>query len=155
VIRRAAGGYVVNELTSGGDVRDAAHSSWLIGTTLLAEVAWAALLYGLVLLVGAWLAGPSRLATTARARMAPMLVERPGLSWTMAAAAYLLVVWWGPTPALQRPLGVLVLGILGAAGFVLLRHIVATERRTLATTPDVPAQASRVQGVEVSSGPTA
>ena len=135
-------------------MRDAAHSSWLIGTSLLAEVAWAALLYGLVVLVGAWLAGPCRLATApgpgcARARGAP------GLSWTMAAAAYLLVVWWGPTPALQRPLGVLVLGILGAAGFVLLRQIVAAERRTLATAPDVPAQASPVQGVEVSSGPTA
>ena len=72
VIRQAAGNYIVNALTSGeGTIREAAHSSWLIGTTLLAEVGWAAVIYGLVAVTGAWLAGPTRIATAARARVAP------------------------------------------------------------------------------------
>ena len=41
VIRRVAGNYVVDQLTSGGDIRAAGHSAWLIGTTLLAEIGWA------------------------------------------------------------------------------------------------------------------
>ena len=151
VIRQAAGNYVVNALTSGeGDIRDAAHSSWLIGTTLLAELAWAAVIYGLVVVAGAWLAGPSRIATAARARVAPALADRPGLAWSAAVTAFLLVVWWGPTPALRRPLGVLVLGVLAAVGFDLLRRIAVAERAAPpATPPDVPEQAVRQDGLEV------
>ena len=32
--------------------------TWLIGTSLLAEVAWALIIYGIVILLGTWLAGP-------------------------------------------------------------------------------------------------
>jgi hypothetical protein len=152
VIRQAAGNYVVDALTSGnGDIRDAAHASWLIGTTLLAEVGWAAVLYGLVVVAGASLAGPSRIATAARARVAPALADRPGLSWAAVAAVYLLVVWWGPTPALRQPLGVLVLGVLAAVGFELFRRIAVAEATTSVTLPDVPSQQARQDGLEVRS----
>ena len=150
VIRQAAGNYIVNALTSGeGTIREAAHSSWLIGTTLLAEVAWAAVIYGLMAVTGAWLAGPTRIATAARARVAPTLADRPGLSWAAAGAVYLLVVWWGPTPALRQPLGVLVLGLLAAVGFELLRRVALTELRRSVTLPDVPSQQARQDGLEV------
>jgi hypothetical protein len=150
VIRQAAGNYVVNTLTSGaGDVRDAAHASWLIGTTLLAEIAWAAVIYGVVVVTGAWFAGPSRLATAARARVAPTLADRPGLAWAAFTTVYLLVVWWGPTPALRRPLGVLVLGVLAAVGFELLRRITVAERVLPGAAADVPTQTARQDGLEV------
>ena len=150
VIRQAAGNYIVNALTSGeGTIREAAHSSWLIGTTLLAEVAWAAVIYGLVAVTGAWLAGPTRIATAARARVAPTLADRPALSWAAAGAVYLLVVWWGPTPALRQPLGVLVLGVLAAVGFELLRRVTLAEPRRSVTLPDVPSQQARQDGLEV------
>jgi hypothetical protein len=150
VIRQAAGNYVVNALTSGeGNIRDAAHSSWLIGTTLLAEVAWAAVLYGVVVVAGAWLAGPSRIATAARARVAPTLADRPGLAWAAVGAAYLLVVWWGPTPALRQWPGVLVLGALAAIGFELLRRLIVAESTRPAAAADVPAQPSRQEPSEI------
>jgi hypothetical protein len=153
VIRQAAGNYVVNALTSGGgDIRDAAHASWLIGTTLLAELAWAAVIYGLVVVTGAWLAGPSRIATAARIRVAPVLAERPGLAWSAVAVAYLLVVWWGPTPALRQWLGVLVLGVLAAIGFELLRRLIVAEHALPATAADVPSQSTRQDGLEVRTG---
>jgi hypothetical protein len=127
VIRRIAGNYVVDQLTNGGDVRDAAHSTWLIGTTLLAEIGWAGIVYGLVVTAGAYLAGPSRVATAVRARSGPVVADRPGLAVTACAVAFLLVVWWGPTPALRRPLGVLVLAVLLAIGLETLRRIVVRE----------------------------
>jgi hypothetical protein len=150
VIRQAAGNYVVNALASGASIRDAAHSAWLIGTTLLAEIAWAGVMYGLVIVAGAWLGGPSKSAIAARARVAPLLADRPGLAWTVVAATFLLVVWWGPTPALRRPLGVVFLGVLTAIGFELLRRIAVAEHEP-ASAQNVPAQLAREQASEVRS----
>ena len=145
VIRRVAGNYVVDQLTSGGDIRAAGHSAWLIGTTLLADIGWAGVVYGLVVLAGTFLAGPSTAAVAVRARVAPLVAVRPGLTWTTLGIVYLLVVWWGPTPALRRPLGVLLLAALLAVGFEALRRIVVseyTDRLVVPATAGVPAQAA-------------
>jgi hypothetical protein len=150
VIRRVAGNYVVDQLTSGTvSIRDAAHSAWLIGTTLLAEIGWAALVYGLVVVVGTWLAGPSTWAVRARSRVAPVLVGRPGLAWTVAALVYVLVVWWGPTPALRKPLGIVVLGVLAAAGFELLRRLALAETAVPDHATTLPAQPVRDRGAHI------
>jgi len=139
VLRRLAGNYVVDALTNGGELRDAAHSTWLVGTSLLGEIGWAGVIYGVVIVAGSWLAGPSRTARDLRARTAPVLVERPGLSWTLLGVAFLLGVWWGPTPALRRPIGVLVLTALVAAGFELLRRQVVAEQPAAQEDDAVPA----------------
>ncbi|MGZ4594629.1 MAG: hypothetical protein ACXV3C_12250 [Actinomycetes bacterium] len=138
VIRRLAGNYVVDALTTGGTVRDAANSTWLIATTLLATIGWAAIIYGIVVVAGAWLAGPSKPALATRNRMAPVLVDRPGLAWTILGGVFLLIVWWGPTPALHNVLGVIVLGALAAAGFEVLRRIVVAEQAEEAEAPAAP-----------------
>ena len=93
VVRRAVGSYIVDALASGESVRDAVGSSWIIGTSLLAEVAWALIVYGVIILIGTWLAGPSRSARV-RAFIGPTLRDRPGLAWGTLAAVYLLVVLW-------------------------------------------------------------
>jgi hypothetical protein len=151
VIRRVAGNYVVDQLTNAGDIRAAGHSAWLIGTTLLAEIGWAGVVYGLVVLAGTFLAGPSTVAVAVRARIAPLAAVRPGLTWTTIGIGYLLLVWWGPTPALRRPLGVLVLGALLAVGFEALRRIVVSEypgqlAAPAPATAGVPAQAAPAAG---------
>jgi hypothetical protein len=156
VIRRVAGNYVVDQLTSGGDIRAAGHSAWLIGTTLLAEIGWAGVLYGLVVVAGTFLAGPSTAAVEVRARIAPLVAARPGLTWTTLGGVFLLVVWWGPTPALRRPLGVLLLAALLAVGFEALRRIVVSEylHRTTAPVADgVPAQAGPAAGGAATTAP--
>ena len=127
VIRRAVGNYIVDALASGESVRDAVGSTWVIGTDLLAEVAWAIILYGLVILVGALLAGPSRYARRGRTAIAPTLRDRPGTGWAVLAGIYLLLVLWGPVPALRNWLGVLVLGALIALGFEAFRRVVVEE----------------------------
>ena len=59
VIRRAAESYIVDALADGETIREAVDSSWLIGTSLLAQVAWALIVYGVFMVAAAYLAGPS------------------------------------------------------------------------------------------------
>ena len=139
LIRRVTGQYVVDALTTGGDIRDAASSAWLIGTSLLAVIGWSFLLYGLAVVAGAWLTGPSALARRSRDRMAPVLVGRAGLAWTAVGTVFLLLVWWGPTPAWHTLLGVVILAVLLATGFELLRRLVVAEQVEAVAAPEAPA----------------
>ena len=68
IIRNAAGSYLVDALTQGESAREAAGSAWIIGTSLLAAVGWALIVYGAVILLGALLAGPSGVARRVRQR---------------------------------------------------------------------------------------
>ena len=99
VARRAAGSYAIEELASPTS-HDVAERAWLIGSEILAEIGWAAIAYGVVIIAGSVLAGPTRYATAARTRLAPVLNERPGVVWAAVAGAYLLLILWGPTHAL-------------------------------------------------------
>ena len=120
VARRAAGSYAIEELASPTS-HDVAERAWLIGSEILAEIGWAAIAYGVVIIAGSVLAGPTRYATAVRSRLAPVLNERPGMVWAAVAGAYLLLILWGPTHALTTIWGVVLLGALLAAGVVALR----------------------------------
>ena len=110
VIRRVVGNYIVDTLSSGESVRDAIGSTWIIGTSLLAEVAWAAIIYGIVILIGTWLAGPMATRPGRAQAIAPALRDRPEIGWGILAVLYLLLVLWGPVPALRNWLGIILLG---------------------------------------------
>jgi hypothetical protein len=127
VIRRAVGNYIIDALSSGESVRDAIGSTWIIGTDLLAEVAWAVIIYGLVLVIGTILAGPWRYARRMRQALAPTFRERPEMGWSVLLVVFLLLVLWGPVPALRVWLGVLVLAALIALGFEAFRRVVLSE----------------------------
>ncbi len=127
VIRRAVGNYITDALASGESVRGAIDSSWLIGTSLLSEVAWALIVYGLVILLGTLLAGPWRYAARMRRAIGPTLRDRPGLVWGALAVVYLLLVLWGPVPALRNWVGILLLAGLVALGFEAFRRVVVGE----------------------------
>jgi hypothetical protein len=127
VIRRVAESYIVNALTSGVSLRDAADATWLIGTSLLAKVAWGLIIYGVIALIGVVLAGPSGWAQRFRAWLAPLLRDHPGTAWAVLAGAFLILVLWGPTPALRTWLGVLILAGLVAIGFEAFRRVCVGE----------------------------
>jgi hypothetical protein len=127
LIRRLVGSYLVDALAEGELARDAAGSSWIIGTALLAEVAWALVIYGVVMLLGAVLAGPSVVGRRARGAIGPTLRDRPGIAWAVLAGAYLLLVLWAPVPALRTWFGVLFLGALVALGFEAFRRLTVRE----------------------------
>ncbi|HET6448142.1 MAG TPA: hypothetical protein VFG31_03460 [Conexibacter sp.] len=137
VVRRVAGNYVVDALTSGGPLAPAAHATWQIATTLLAELAAVVIVVGAGAMLGAWVAGDGRRARWLRARFAPGLAERPDLAYGIAVLAYLVLVAWGPLSVLRRPVAIVVIGVLLLVGVAALR---AQVRRELAT-PAADAQA--------------
>ena len=138
VARRLAGEYAVNALTSPPS-QDAGKRAWLIGSEILGQIGVAAILYGVVVVLGAVLAGPTARGTAIRRWMAPVLDERTGIAWAAVAGAYLLLVLWGPTHALRTLWGIALLGALLAGGVVALR------RQTLRESAgDVPPPGVRV-----------
>lgn len=126
VARSVAGGYVVDALATTESVRPAVEATWTIGTSLLVEAATATLWYGVVLVLVAWLAGPTRLATGVRRLKAPFLRE-PRYAWGGLAVIVLLLIAWGPTPATRSPLPMLFLIALLALGVEALRRQTARE----------------------------
>ncbi|HEX7290234.1 MAG TPA: hypothetical protein VF250_03815 [Conexibacter sp.] len=144
VVRRIAGNQVADALTSGGPLDPAAHATWRIATTLLAELAVVVLIVGAGAMLGAWLAGAGRRARWLRARIAPGLAERPELAYGIAALVYLALVAWGPLSVLRRPLAIVIFGALLLAGVAALRAQVRRELASgaLAPAPSPPAPPS-------------
>ena len=68
---------------------------------------------GLLLIVGAVLAGPSRLAKAIRRFVAPAFVGSAGFRWGIWAVVFLILAFWAPMPILDTWYGV-----LAAAGIV-------------------------------------
>ena len=129
VVRRVGENYALGALTT-PQTRPVGHRVWLIATQLLGQIGWALIAYGIVTVLGAALAGPTRVATKLRTWLAPILNTRQAVAWTVAGAAYLLLVLWGPTHSLRTPLGILLFGALAALGVYTLR------RQTLMEFPD-------------------
>ena len=98
----------------------------MIITPLLTEAAAAGIFYGLVLVVGAWLAGSTRPAFAIRRTVAPYLREAL-LAFGAFSIVMVALVWWGPTPALRQPVTALLLIALLALGFEGLRRRTASE----------------------------
>jgi hypothetical protein len=128
VVRRVAGNQTVDALAEPAS-QDSARRAWLISTEILAQIGWAAVIYGVVIVAGAVFAGPH--AVSLRRRIAPVLNESPGIVWTGVAVVYLLLVVWGPTHALRTLWGVVLLAALIAAGIVALRSQTLREQREL------------------------
>jgi hypothetical protein len=129
VVRRVVGNYVIGSLTT-ATYTAPTHRVWLIMSSILGEIGAATILYGLVAVAGAVLAGPTTAATAVRSAMAPVINRRPGVAWAVFGFAYLLLVLWGGTHALRTWWGVLLIGGLLAAGVAALR------RATLREFPD-------------------
>ncbi len=121
VARSLAGDVVVSSLSSTEAVQPAVSSTWEIGTSLLSDQGGAMIFYGLVILIGAWLAGPRGIARDARRAIAPVL-ERRVIAYASLALLLLLLFWWSPTPGFERLPTALLLIALSVAGLEFLRH---------------------------------
>jgi hypothetical protein len=126
VVRGLAGDAVVDALASTESVKDAAQATWTISTSLLVEAATAMVIYGVVMVFAAWLAGPTRLAVGTRGALAPYLRE-PRYAYGGLALIVLLILLWGPTPATRKVLPAILLIALLALGVEVLRRQTARE----------------------------
>ena len=125
-IQHVAGTQVVDALAKTEAAKPAVQDVWNVATTLLDQAASAAILYGIVIIIGAWLTGTTAVAVAVRNWMAPYLREP---AWAYGALAFIavLVAWWGPTPATRNAALGLVLLAFAALGVEALRRKVAHE----------------------------
>jgi hypothetical protein len=100
----------------------AVHAVWDIATSLLVTVAASAVALGVLVFLGAWLAGPTGLATSIRRASSPYLRESPWAAGAVAAAVWLALIAWAPIAAFRKPLGILLFAILFALGAWFLRR---------------------------------
>jgi hypothetical protein len=137
VVRRWLGNYLVDNLASEtyGHVM---HVVYLIETSILGQIGGASVAYGIVVILGAVLAGPTRAATTVRRWIAPVLNHRPGVAAGAVGVVYLLLVLWGPTHALRKWWGILLLAGLLALGVYMLRRQTLEEFPDTAPAPEPP-----------------
>jgi len=126
VIRRFAGEYLVNALTTNTDAKGAVNAAWAIGTELLRNVGINAVIYGVVIIFAAWIAGPSRAATWSRRQLAPTMRDRPWIIYGVVTLVLLLILLAGPTDA-QRIFPLLILFALAYVGTEVLRRQTARE----------------------------
>jgi hypothetical protein len=122
VVRRVVGNAIVDSLVKTETSKPAVHSIWLIETDLLRDLALALIAYGLVAVLGAIAAGPSRAAVALRRWLAPTFRERPGAVYAVATVVFLLIIVWGPTGASRQWLGIVLLGGLLGLGLEVLRR---------------------------------
>lgn len=125
--RRLAGNEVVNALVKNAANKPAAHQVWAIGTSLLYDIGVAMVVYGLVFVAAAWLAGHTRPARAVRIALAPSLRTRPAAAYVAAYLALLLVIFWGPTPATRQLPYIVAFVVLIGLGVTALRHQTARE----------------------------
>jgi hypothetical protein len=127
VLRSIAGEMLINSLVANEAAKPAAEAVWGIATSLLATVAASAIAFGVLVFLGAWLAGPTRLATGLRSAAAPYVRDQP-----LAVAAAVFLVWvaliaWAPVAAFRKPVGILVFAFLFIDGAEMLRRQIRRE----------------------------
>jgi hypothetical protein len=125
--RRVLGNYIVDSLVKNDSNKQAVHDVWTIGTSMLYDIAVVLVIFGLVLVVAAWLAGNTRPATALRRALAPTLRDRPASVYITVFAALLLLVIWGPAPALRQLGYIIAFAVLLALGVHTLRRQTASE----------------------------
>jgi len=99
VVRRLAGNYLVDALTTNPDAKDSVSAAWAIGTELLSNVGVNAVIYGILVLFGAWVAGPSRASVWLRRVSAPTMRDHPVVVYGIVSLVLLVVLLTGPTDA--------------------------------------------------------
>jgi Short C-terminal domain len=139
---RGAGANIVVDSLSGVASSDAAVSAvFNIGTSLMLETAQSIVAYGIVIVLAAWLAGPTHWATSIRSALTPYL-RQPSYAYGGLATLLLLLFWWDPVVATHRLVPSLLLIAFAALGTEILRRQVIREFPDRVT-PGSPAGAAQ------------
>jgi len=126
LLRRIGEGSVTDALAQTDAVKPAVEAVWDIGTSLLVTVAVSAISFGILVVIAAWIAGPTRIAKKLREEAAPYLRET-GTTYGAVALVFLALVLWAPVVAFQKPIGMILLAALLVLGTEVLRRQTAAE----------------------------
>jgi hypothetical protein len=121
IARNAGGDIVVGALSANSTAETPILDTWLIGTSLLQTTAQSIIAYGVAIIVAAWLAGPTKIATSIRYALTPYL-RQPKYAYATLAAILILLFWWNPVVATGRLIPSLVLILLLTIGMEALRR---------------------------------
>jgi hypothetical protein len=125
-VRGLAGDAVVSSLSEAAANDAAVAATWTIGTSLLLETGQSIIAYGIVILLAAWLAGPTTWATSIRRAITPYL-RQPRYAYGGLAALLVLLFWWDPVIATHRLVPSLLLIAFAVLGTEMLRRQVIRE----------------------------
>ena len=156
---------MVDALAGNESVKPAVEAVWSIGTSLLVTVAVSAITFGILVVIAAWLAGPTRIASSLRREAAPYLRERRGTTYAVVGLIFLVLILWAPVVAFHKPIGLLLLAVLMVLGTEALRRqaeaefpdatfggfgdrVRASVPRRAAAEPPAPAGESKVDQIE-------
>ncbi len=126
VVRRLVGYEIVDALSNPTN-ESAVSATWDITSSLIVDVAIALIALGILGIVAAWIAGPTRSALWIRRKLAPTLRNRPVLVYAVVALALLLWLLFGPTQAVRSLIGTGIFIILVVVGVEVLRRQTARE----------------------------
>jgi hypothetical protein len=124
--RNAGGSALTDSLAETAASEPAVRATWDIGTSLLQEMGQSLIAYGAVIVLAAWLAGPTAAATSVRGAIAPY-VRQPRIAYGALAVILVLLFWWDPVVATHRLAPSLLLIVLLAIGVEALRRQVIRE----------------------------
>jgi hypothetical protein len=124
--RNLAGDAVTGSLADTSSAEPAVLATWTIGTSLLLETAQSLIAYGVFIVLAAWLAGPTHVATSTRHAVAPYL-RQPRIAYGGAAVLLVLLFWWDPVVATGRLAPSILLLVVFAIGVEALRRQLVRE----------------------------
>jgi hypothetical protein len=127
LLRRVLGNQVIGDLANTATGQAAADSVFAIGTSLLAKIARTLLLLALLLLLGAWLSGPSRLALRIRTFLRPALLARPEMVHGAVLAVLLALLAIGIIPGIRTAIAALLLVIIAVVDVEMVRRRTAQD----------------------------
>jgi hypothetical protein len=131
--RNRAGDALTASLTGTAASEPPVDATWQISTSLLVETAESLIIYGVVIILAAWLAGQTSVAVGARRWLTPYL-RQPRIAYGGLAALLLLLFWWDPVVATHRVVPSILLIVFAAIGIEALRRQVTREFPDLVTT---------------------
>jgi hypothetical protein len=155
--RALIGGYLPGAISRVPDAQTAVRDAWRIISAPLGLGAITTAAVGVIMLLGAWLTGPHRFAVRARTVAGPWLSD-PRYAYGGLVVVLLLLIAWGPTPATENPVAMLVAAACAAVGLEAVRRQVRTDQQLLPAAPGAPSvpadAASRSSAVTSAASPT-
>jgi hypothetical protein len=127
IARRGAGNWITGSLVKTDANRPAVRVLWSVETGLLRDLALVLIVYGIGIIIAAWLGSGTRRAVELRHRLAPTFREHVIAVYGVAAVLFLAFLAWGPSAGSRRALGVVILAALIALGIAMWRRQMLVE----------------------------
>ncbi len=126
-LRSVVGGGVVDSLAETEAAKPAVENAWSISTSLMTSIANTVIIWGILFVIGSWIASPTKSGAAVREALAPILRERPGVVYGLVFLVFLIDLATSPSLGLRTLITLLLLYGLAAFGVEALRRITVEE----------------------------